>query len=119
MAQSIKLNNSLYWDLSGIHGADIYNGTLSLPAGGTLTLNFTSNSQARGFFVVVPNGLEKSGFGIYGFGSNSSSGVIRDIVASATMTINNTSFTPKVVSSNQYAVIVMWFSRAPLNYTIS
>lgn len=120
MGSSIKLNNNMYWDLSSIYGADVYNGIFVIPSGGTVTLNFTSSSQARGFLVTVPNGLEKSGFGIYGFGSNVSGAAIRDIVAASSLTINNsTAFQPKLVSTNAYSIYCLWFARAPLDYTIT
>lgn len=119
MGSSIKLNNNMYWDLSSIYGADIYNGIFTIPSGGTVTLNFTSSSQARGFLVVVPNGLEKSGFGIYGFGSHVNGAAIRDIVASTLTIDNSTTFQPKLVSANAYSVYCLWFARAPLDYTIT
>lgn len=60
MAQSIKLNDNLYWDTSSLHGGQIFNELGSIQGSGSL--NITVPSDFKGIVFMFRNANTMSAY---------------------------------------------------------
>lgn len=112
MAQSIKLNNDVYWDVTGLYGVGVYSGIIIVPSQGSITLDMPANF--KGFFVSIPIAKSVDGFGMYGLirqGATSGYQYIKPIVDCTILTATQDVTTSPIVihSSSSYPVTLFWF----------
>ena len=119
MAQSIKLNNNMYWDISSIHGTDLITQTLNVPSNTTMTIGTPENAKA--IIFSIPLGSTVDGFGIFAIGRQGGTTRIRKAVVPCSLVTLNTSdgstVENKITNSTAYSVRLLILTNYELTFT--
>ena len=106
MAQSIKLTDDKYWDISSIHGIEMYSQRFTVGANASKSITIPSNY--RGFAVTLGLTGGVDAWSIIGILAQGSSNIqVKEIVASANVSISRNGMVATISNSSAYILNVI------------